>query len=45
MFKLQYKSGSSWKTVGPTATTGADGKAQIQFSLSGISAGRLAPTG
>ena len=36
VFKLQYKSGSSWKTIGPTATTGADGKAQIQFSLSGV---------
>ena len=36
VLKLQRKSGSSWVSVGSTATTGADGKAQIQFSLSGV---------
>ena len=36
VFKLQRLSGSSWVTVGSTATTGADGKAQITFSLSGV---------
>ncbi len=36
LFTLQRQSGSSWVSVGSTATTGADGKVQIQFSLSGV---------
>ena len=35
-FKLQRKSGSSWVSVGSAATTDADGKVQIPFSLSGV---------
>jgi hypothetical protein len=36
VFKLQRLSGSSWVSVGGTATTGADGKAEITFSLDGV---------
>ncbi|MGZ5402089.1 MAG: CotH kinase family protein [Aeromicrobium sp.] len=36
VFTLQRLSGSSWVSVGSTAPTGADGKVQIQFSLSGV---------
>jgi hypothetical protein len=38
VFKLQYKSGSSWVAVtGSTpAPTGSDGKVQIPFSLTGV---------
>ena len=35
--RLQYKSGTSWKSLGSAATTGADGKVQIPFSVSGLS--------
>ena len=34
-FELQYLSGSSWIKVGED-TTGADGKVEIQFSLTGV---------
>ncbi|MGH3459499.1 hypothetical protein, partial [Aeromicrobium sp.] len=36
VIKLQRLSGSSWVSVDSTATTGADGKAQITFSLDGV---------
>ena len=36
-FKLQYLNGSSWTQVGTDATTGADGKVEIPFSLAGLS--------
>ncbi len=36
VFTLQRLNGSTWESVGNTATTGADGKVQIQFSLSGV---------
>ena len=36
VFRLQRQNGSSWVSVGPTATTDAGGKAQIQFSLDGV---------
>jgi hypothetical protein len=35
-FELQYQSGSSWIRVGNVATTGADGKVEIPFSLAGV---------
>jgi hypothetical protein len=35
-FELQYASGSSWIGVGDPDTTGADGKVEIQFSLTGV---------
>ena len=35
-FKLQRKSGSSWVSVGSSATTAADGTVLIPFSLSGV---------
>ena len=41
---LQRLDGSTWKAVGSPATTGADGKAEIQFPLEGIPHGRPAAT-
>jgi hypothetical protein len=35
--RLQWKDGSSWKSVGSAANTDADGKVAIKFSLSGLS--------
>ena len=36
VFRLQRLSGSSWVSVGTTATTGPGGRAQIPFSLEGV---------
>ena len=37
VFKLQYLNGSTWTQVGSDATTGADGRFEIPFSLVGLS--------
>ena len=34
--KLEYKNGSTWTQVGTPTTSGADGKANIQFDLTGV---------
>jgi hypothetical protein len=37
VFKLQYLNGSTWTQVGSDATTAADGRFEISFSLVGLS--------